>query len=348
MNHDKLLTIAIPTYNRSAQLELLLDSIAKQYDSVKKHLRLVVVNNASTDNTEACCLKWKEQIDDLHYVANIENVGAVANVIKCFKLAATEYCWIIGDDDVVRYDVLGKIIALLIDCKPNLIYMLGIPFNDKPILEKMTFSEDLRIRHINALDFCRIVNIHTTFISSVIFNKSKFLDGRGVDECGLITDTLFPQLNWVLKIISSNEELLYIPQPLIQARAGNSGGYNLYKTFTIDLDNMVRHGLTPKMVGVYMGRVVLGYLPWLIMGVRRNEVGDFNVQLYERHYFRKIYWRYPLYWLIVEPILYFPLSVALFFLKLAYHLNRIQNLIYAVHVRFKIWAKSVASTRNGN
>lgn len=46
---EKILTIAIPTYNRANYLKRALKSIAKQYDD---RLEIIVSDNASLDDTE--------------------------------------------------------------------------------------------------------------------------------------------------------------------------------------------------------------------------------------------------------------------------------------------------------
>ncbi|EHK4329385.1 glycosyltransferase, partial [Salmonella enterica subsp. enterica serovar Altona] len=51
MSKKPLLTIAIPTYNRSSCLARLLDSIIQQENYCYDELEVIVCDNASTDET---------------------------------------------------------------------------------------------------------------------------------------------------------------------------------------------------------------------------------------------------------------------------------------------------------
>lgn len=69
-----LLSLCIPTYNRSFYLEKSLASIVKQKEFLEGKVEIVVSDNASTDETQATVLSFCEKYENVHYYRNEENV----------------------------------------------------------------------------------------------------------------------------------------------------------------------------------------------------------------------------------------------------------------------------------
>ena len=89
------ITICIPTYNREATIRDTVESIIQNYGD---HIQILIINNASTDNTSTVIEKYKNHVD---YIENIENIGFAENFKKCIKLARGKYITFLGGDDVV-------------------------------------------------------------------------------------------------------------------------------------------------------------------------------------------------------------------------------------------------------
>lgn len=71
-----ILSICIPTYNRSRQLTQALESIVHQEGF--EEIEVVISDNCSTDETEAVGLRYRELYPNIRYYRNDENIG-VAN-----------------------------------------------------------------------------------------------------------------------------------------------------------------------------------------------------------------------------------------------------------------------------
>lgn len=107
-----LLTIAIPTYNRSRYLaELLPEIIRQSQDEDAGKLEILVLDNASTDGTQA--LVEGQRSDSLRYVRNPENIGADRNFIKCVEMARGRYVWLFGDDEILRPQGIRRVLTRL-------------------------------------------------------------------------------------------------------------------------------------------------------------------------------------------------------------------------------------------
>lgn len=110
-----LLSICIPTYNRAHYLKECLDSIVAQFGDkeVRDSVEVVVSDNASPDNTRGLVEKYLEKFDNIRYFRNNENIGVDRNVLNVVERASGEYCWYMGDDDVVGSESLMFVIDYL-------------------------------------------------------------------------------------------------------------------------------------------------------------------------------------------------------------------------------------------
>lgn len=107
---QKLLTIAIPTYNGSTTIRYMLDSIADQLDD---RIEVMVINNCSTDNTLEIVQSYSDRISNLHIICQERNVGPDANFLDCFKKAKGKYVHLISDDDIYIEGGISKILEVL-------------------------------------------------------------------------------------------------------------------------------------------------------------------------------------------------------------------------------------------
>ena len=69
-----LLSICIPTYNRSKYLKKCLDSIVSQNEFLNGTVEIVISDNASTDGTKDVVEPYRKKYDNFYYFRNKENV----------------------------------------------------------------------------------------------------------------------------------------------------------------------------------------------------------------------------------------------------------------------------------
>ncbi|QLE56101.1 glycosyltransferase family 2 protein [Nostoc sp. TCL26-01] len=101
---NKLLTIAIPTYNRAELLDQQLTWLANAVKGFEADCEILVSDNCSTDNTQDIIQKWQQQLDNITFKSHKhpENLGVMKNIMYCLSSAETKYVWTIGDDDPVQ------------------------------------------------------------------------------------------------------------------------------------------------------------------------------------------------------------------------------------------------------
>jgi len=104
-----ILTIAIPTYNR---FETLCANITRLVPQLSHDVCLLVIDNASTDATRGLSTWLASNYPDapIRVVRNVANVGAGANVTRCFELAECPWVWTLMDDDPVHPDAVDGIL----------------------------------------------------------------------------------------------------------------------------------------------------------------------------------------------------------------------------------------------
>lgn len=107
--HNNLLSILIPTFNRAKFLDY---SLELHIDSFKKHnIQIIVIDNASTDDTESVVSKWAKNYENLIYYKHSQNIGGILNFEYALSCSNTKYVWMLGD----TYEVDGKVIDFVFD-----------------------------------------------------------------------------------------------------------------------------------------------------------------------------------------------------------------------------------------
>lgn len=107
-----LLRIVLSTYNRAAFVAANVDWLLRGVARVRSKVEIVVVDNASTDDTEDRLAHFGGA-PGFRYLRNTANVGMLGNLNVCSTLPGAEYVWMIGDDDFIVPDQLAAICAAL-------------------------------------------------------------------------------------------------------------------------------------------------------------------------------------------------------------------------------------------
>ncbi|BAZ17588.1 glycosyl transferase family protein [Calothrix sp. NIES-4071] len=123
---QKLLTIAIPTYNRAEMLDKQLTWLASEIKGYESNCEITIFDNCSTDNTQQVITKWQLTLGlavRFNYNRNKNNIGGMPNIVACMQAATGKYLWTLGDDDPIQQGTLSYIIGKLRQ-HPSLTLML--------------------------------------------------------------------------------------------------------------------------------------------------------------------------------------------------------------------------------
>ncbi|MEH2011379.1 glycosyltransferase family 2 protein [Nostoc sp.] len=112
---QKLLTIAIPTYNRAELLNKQLAWLAEAIKAFEDECEILVSDNCSTDNTQEVIQKWQVTLSNITFKSNknSKNLGVVKNIMYCLNSTTTKYVWTIGDDDPIQDKAIAYVISKL-------------------------------------------------------------------------------------------------------------------------------------------------------------------------------------------------------------------------------------------
>ncbi|MBE9208074.1 glycosyltransferase family 2 protein [Nostoc sp. LEGE 06077] len=112
---NKLLTIAIPTYNRAELLEKQLCWVAKAIQGFEAECEIIISDNCSTDHTQEIIKKWQSIFSKTTFKSqrNQENIGLMPNIAACIQAASSKYVWTVGDDDPIQENALAFLLKTI-------------------------------------------------------------------------------------------------------------------------------------------------------------------------------------------------------------------------------------------
>lgn len=236
-------TIAIPTYNRSSELDCLLKSLSEEFDCIN----VVVSDNASEDGTSDV-VKWYKNHTNLSidYIRNECNLGPDCNYFQAISRVKTEYCFLFGSDDkfeVGAKDAIKGAITKGADIAifPRITYDSRLEvkrgcesffYNDDLLLELKT-DDDFK----GYFDNCKSLGGVFSYISSILFKKDVWNDNA---ETRVFFGTAYSHVAALFHgLIDSLDRKIYISKDaIISCRTGNDhfASLGVLKRYQIDWD----------------------------------------------------------------------------------------------------------------
>lgn len=322
-----LLTIAIPTYNRSRYLRELLRSLREDLRG-ESRIELIVSDNASPDETPQLVEEFRKLGLQIRLIRNETNIGADANFLQCFEQANGKYVWIFGDDDLIVPGGIEKVLKLLAEDEFSLVYMSPYEFRRNHIEERS--SDKLgRIAEVLPDGFSMVKKAGTmlTFISAIIVNKEHYSATRHPDPHQFIGTNLM-QLGWVCPVLAESEKNLFVWERLVAGRGANCSGWGAGQIFGVNLKHVagVAFGNRNDMAEELCNRTLREWFPTTIMDIRRG-TGNSLLPENMRELLEPVYktnWRY---WLYVYPVITLPLGMAAAWYAIARFSNRVSRVV---------------------
>jgi glycosyltransferase involved in cell wall biosynthesis len=222
-----LLTIFIPTYNRSSLLDeclrIIYDELMALDTALQNQVEIVVSNNCSTDNTEEVVRNYQRLLPSVRYNYNEANLGADANIGLALKFSNYKYLWIIGDDDHIEKGALKTLLLELEKAYPSVILNYSVwdaKMMKKVRSKKFKISNDLYINHDEIM---KMFGPHLGFISMLIIDKNLLKIGfKECENTSLITPG-WPLLAGVYAALRhTDDKSIFIHKVMIRNRSGNS------------------------------------------------------------------------------------------------------------------------------
>lgn len=276
------LTIAIPTYNRSYSLNLLLGSICKQLEGLdSSEVELLILDNCSPDNTEEIVRARINGISNVKYIRHNHNIGADNNFVTAFYQAAGDYVWIIGDDELLFDGSIRFVLNLCATEYFGAAYVASIPVALSGI-ENFTgasIPREVQTLSFDPWGFAQVANYRLTFLSGSVVNKRNILEKRPLffDNVQNFKGTNLVHLTWIFAAILASDKSIFVRTPLFASTIANSGGYNPVLVFIINLGSIFESFFTEIQAGSksFINLIVLiGWFPRVSYDSRFNSKYD--------------------------------------------------------------------------
>jgi len=244
-NRGPILTIAVPTYNRSAKLALLLRNLAPQVVDDPR-VELIVSDNCSPDDTPAVVGSFVDAGLRCRYIRNQENIGPDGNFLQCYGMASGKYLWVFSDDDVILPGTVDTILRLIGESDFDLVYMRPLGFMRDPAERGQINPAPKTKVFLDVSAFVHAVGLNGDFalISSVIVNKQR-VESVAHRQFADARNTNLIQLAWIFTALNNFQRGLFIqrglyavceespPRPFDVARVF---GVNWHKVSSLFLD----------------------------------------------------------------------------------------------------------------
>lgn len=318
-----LLTIAIPTYNRSDLLCQLLDCLRQQIRG-RPEVRLLISDNASTDATRELVEKELRSGTPLDYVRNSENIGPDGNFLQCYERAGGKYVWMISDDDLLRPGTIDRLLAHLKRDEYDLVFMEQVGFAGDPAHAHASGTMTEPVVCNQARDFLRRVHIFTTLISCNVINKDR-VDAAGHKPFSNLLNSNLIQLGWMFTALRHHRKSLYFSDRMVLYRLANTGGYGVCRVFGTTLATVTEEWLgVPRLNEIVLNASLERLLPRFVLACRKNAHGAYAQE--DPHALLSGVFRNNFrYWMFVYPLVALPGRLAPAWFQLLRVFNRIDR-----------------------
>lgn len=224
------LSICIPTYNFG---EFIGDTLRSIISQASDKVEIVVVDGASSDNTEQIVHEIKEYFPLLIYHRRDNNMGIDRDLAKAMDLARGEYCWLMSSDDVLKPGAIDRILYEIkfghdiylcnrTECDRNL-----HPVKDGSWLAREfgdhVFAPSIKAELIGYFNASQSLGALFSYISSIIVNRKKW-DEIKYDE--IFTGSNYAHVFRLFSIIKNGGVLKYIKDGLVFCRRDNDSFSN--------------------------------------------------------------------------------------------------------------------------
>jgi len=303
-----LLTLAIPTYNRSTYLRQLLENLEVPLRG-ELRVELIVSDNCSSDDTPALVAEFQARGMRIHSIRNAVNIGADGNFVQCYEAARGKYFWIIGDDDLLAPGAMSSILDRIQAEEYDIIYLSQFPIKE-PVgeLEHQQIRNAVEIR--SAEEFARRIHVFFTFISANIVNKDTIMRSHPKPFKDL-TGSLLVQLGWTFAALDGFKRGLLVYDPLLGARDNIAGGYQLFDVFGPRLKAVAEDRISSLKVrrAIFNG-TLRHYLPLFAVKYRRARI-PFREDCTPQERLTPAFRDFLSYWVFLYPVLTLPLLLAI-------------------------------------
>lgn len=181
MGDNMKVSVIIPAYNAEEYLNRCLDSVINQ---VYKNLEIIVIDDASTDNTKAIIKKYAEKDNRIvpFYSSINKGVSSARNI--GLKAATGDYIIFVDSDDELTKEAIRRMVDVSNDYNSDFVDSYHLLFYKKKNNKIVSFTEKKVPKKIKVLgnlkDNINVLDTYTYVTGKLI--KRSLLEGLEFDE----------------------------------------------------------------------------------------------------------------------------------------------------------------------
>ena len=211
------LSFCIATFNRAAFIGETLESIISQ---ATEHVEIVIVDGASSDNTEQVVDLFRQRFPALRYIRQEKNMGVDRDFNRAVELATGDYCWLFPDDDLLKPGAIQTIMSESCRGYEAIIVNAEVRNSDFSSLieeRRLRITKNRVYGPDQAESFFADTASYLSFIGGVVIKRDSWMErereryfGSLFVHVGVLFQQPFPG------------DILVIAEPLISIRYGNA------------------------------------------------------------------------------------------------------------------------------
>ena len=305
-----LLSICIPTYNRSTFLAACLESLDLATSTCRNEVEVIVSDNASTDDTEEVVATFARRFP-IRYIKNSTNIGAERNFFSAASETRSSHVCIFGDDDLFEEKTVIEFLRY-IKTGHDLIMANYSSWsrNMNVLIAPRVLSPNYRPTYEDANLVLSTFGIFLGYTSSVVVRRSILLSTPS-SEYEVYVQYGFPFPYCIYRGLLSGVRMAYLSAPLFKRRDENSiftgpGAHTLWIRYFVEgpalvFEDLGRHGYSSHAVHRAKGRNLKDFgVGNILSGIDLIDRPSVR-SLMSEHYGAN--WRY---WMVWWPLLVLP------------------------------------------
>lgn len=264
-----LLSICIPTYNRSQYLKKTIDSIIGQEEFKSENVEIIISDNCSTDDTEIVCKKYTEQYENIKYFKNQENVRD-----RNFPLVLSKGSGVLlklcNDTLIFNKDALNDLLHLIRNCQ-----------DEKPVIftsNNSQYPNEITVKSLQ--DFLNIISFNITGIGGLSIWKEDFNSfGNTYEGC----DESLWQVPCLLKYVNTKKNAVVYNKRIFttQTVEKKNISYGLYKVFYTNylgfVKKYINNGISRACFDWLEKDLLLNFFPyWMVQYKLQDKQLDYS------------------------------------------------------------------------
>jgi abequosyltransferase len=211
------LTVCIATYNRGKFIGQTLASIIPQLVS---DVELVVVDGASTDDTQSVMHHYVSRHPQIRYVRQTVNSGVDCDYDKAVGYARGDYCWLMSDDDLLKPMAIQRILKVVrksLDLVVVNSEIWNADYSFRLRDRRLAIDADLQFSHAHREAFFVATANQLGFIGCVIIRREFWLSREREKYYG----SLFIHVGVIFQT-PGIQSATVIAEPMVAIRDGNA------------------------------------------------------------------------------------------------------------------------------